>query len=162
MNPRQEKSPTKTYEMPDVEKQVDYYTGSSALPRPGKTRTPFYLASTVAHHSVVAAKGRRRNARGCFSDRPRDDLGAFEKQVQGHGVKTPASEDPDGHDLGPANLDADPTGTVMRCSMRDRLAGHASRKRAAFRSSSATSLPRHRRQAGDQVLLRRLGFRESD
>ena len=45
------------YEMPDVDKQTEYYTEVLGLTVTGKDKDAVYLASTVDHHSVVLRKG---------------------------------------------------------------------------------------------------------
>ena len=44
------------YEMPDVDKQTEYYTEVLGLTVTGKDKDAVYLASTVDHHSVVLRK----------------------------------------------------------------------------------------------------------
>ena len=75
------------YEMPDVDKQTEYYTEVLGLTPTEKSKDAVYLASTVDHHSVVLRKGSQaRCVRIGFQIVPDDDLGAFEKQVQGHSI----------------------------------------------------------------------------
>ena len=83
------------YEMPDVDKQSEYYTEVIGLTPTEKSKDAVYLASTVDHHSVVLRKGSQAKCvRIGFQIAP-DDLGAFEKQVQGHGIKTQRRKDPE-------------------------------------------------------------------
>ena len=51
-----------TYEMPDLEKQIAYYTDILGLTLVAKDKAAAYLADTVDHHSVVLKAARRRNA----------------------------------------------------------------------------------------------------
>ena len=82
------------YEMPDVDKQTEYYTDVLGLTQTGKDKEAVYLASTVDHHSVVLCKGSQpKCVRLGFQIAPEDDLGAFEKEVQGHGIKTQRRKD---------------------------------------------------------------------
>src|SRR5262245_49900124 len=84
------------YEMPDVDKQSEYYTEVIGLTLTDKGKDAVYLASTVDHHSVVLRKGSQAKCvRLGFQIAPEDDLGAFEKQVQGHGIKTQRRKDPE-------------------------------------------------------------------
>ncbi|MGZ3362770.1 MAG: VOC family protein, partial [Xanthobacteraceae bacterium] len=84
------------YEMPDVDKQTEYYTEVLGLTVTGKDKDAVYLASTVDHHSVVLRKGSKSKcARLGFQIAPEDDLNAFEKQVQGLGIKTERQKDPE-------------------------------------------------------------------
>jgi catechol-2,3-dioxygenase len=112
-----------TYEMPDVDRQLEYYTDIVGLTLTGKDKEAVYLASTVDHHSVVLCKGdKARCVRIGLQIAPDDDLDAFEKQVQGHNVKTARKTDPE-----PSISDAvtfeDPKGTVMEVFKRDAFAG---------------------------------------
>src|SRR5436853_235739 len=76
------------YEMPDVDKQSEYYTEVIGLAPTDKSKDAVYLASTIDHHSVVLRKGSQAKCvRLGFQIGPDDDLGAFEKQIQGHGIK---------------------------------------------------------------------------
>ena len=79
------------YEMPDVDKQTEYYTEVLGLTITGKDKDAVYLASTVDHHSVVLRKGSKSKcARLGFRIAPEDDLGAFEKQVRASGSRPSA------------------------------------------------------------------------
>ena len=123
------------YEMPDVDKQTEYYTEVIGLTLTDKGQDAVYLASTIDHHSVVLQKGSQaRCVRLGFQIGPEEDLGAFEKQVQGHGIKTERRKDPE-----PTISDMitfeDPKGTVMEVSSGTRSPANASRPRASFRTS---------------------------
>src|SRR6185436_18101603 len=84
------------YEMPDVDRQLEYYTDIVGLTLTGKDKGAVYLASTVDHHSVVLRKGdTARCVRIGLQIAPDDDLDAFEKQVQGHNIKTARKKDPE-------------------------------------------------------------------
>ena len=111
------------YEMPDVDKQTEYYTEVLGLTVTGKDKDAVYLASTVDHHSVVLRKGSKSKcARLGFQIAPEDDLNAFEKQVQALGIKTERQKDPE-----PSISDMvtfqDPKGTVMEVFKRDAFSG---------------------------------------
>ena len=112
------------YEMPDVEKQTEYYTEIMGLTVTGKEKDAVYLASTVDHHSVVLRKGgdRARCVRLGFQIAPDDDLNEFDRQVQGHGIKTERKKDPE-PSISEAVTFADPKGTVMEVFKRDAFAG---------------------------------------
>ena len=64
-----------TYETPDLEQQVEYYTDILGLNLVSKDKDAAYLASTLDHHSVVLRKG---GAAQCmrlgFQVGPDDDL----------------------------------------------------------------------------------------
>ncbi len=113
-----------TYEMPDVDKQTEYYTEIMGLTVTGKEKDAVYLASTVDHHSVVLRKGgdRARCVRIGFQIAPDDDLNDFERQVQGHGIKTERKKDPE-PSISDAVTFVDPKGTVMEVFKRDAFAG---------------------------------------
>jgi len=101
------------YEMPDVERQIEYYTEILGLTLVGKEKDSAYLANAVDHHSVVLRKGdAARCLRIGFQIGPNDDLGDFERQVAGHGIKTQRKKDPE-----PSISDMvafeDPKGTIM-------------------------------------------------
>jgi catechol 2,3-dioxygenase-like lactoylglutathione lyase family enzyme len=111
------------YEMPDIEKQLEYYTEILGLSLVERDKDAAYLASTIDHHSVVLRKGdQARCLRIGFQIGPDDDLGAFEKQVQGHGIKTERKTDPE-----PTISDAvtfeDPKGTIMEVFKRGEFSG---------------------------------------
>jgi catechol 2,3-dioxygenase-like lactoylglutathione lyase family enzyme len=111
------------YEMPDLEKQIEYYTDILGLTLVERTKEAAYLASTVDHHSVVLSKGAESKClRLGFQIAPDDDLGEFERQVQGQGVKTERKKDPE-----PTIADMvtfqDPKGTVMEVFKRGEFSG---------------------------------------
>jgi catechol 2,3-dioxygenase-like lactoylglutathione lyase family enzyme len=127
------------YEMPDVDKQAEYYTEVLGLTQTGKDKESVYLASTVDHHSVVLCKGpQAKCVRLGFQLAPEDDLDAFEKEVQGHGIKTQRRRDAE-----PTISDmvtfADPKGTVMEVFKRDAFAGQRFPSKGIVPPSSATS-----------------------
>ena len=111
------------YEMPDVDKQTEYYTEVLGLTVTDKGKDAVYLASTVDHHSVVLRKGSQAKCvRLGFQIAPEDDLGAFEKQVQGHGIKTQRRKDPEPSISDMVTFE-DPKGTVMEVFKRDAFSG---------------------------------------
>ena len=77
-----------SYEMPDLEKQTEYYTTILGLTLTAKDKDAVYLANTVDHHSVVLRKGSAAQCtRVGFQIAPDADLNEFEKQTAAHGVK---------------------------------------------------------------------------
>jgi catechol 2,3-dioxygenase-like lactoylglutathione lyase family enzyme len=111
------------YEMPDVEKQLEYYTDILGLTLVERDKDAAYLASTVDHHSVVLRKGSQAQCVHLgFQIGPDDDLDAFEKQVQGHGIKTARKKDPE-PTISDAVTFADPKGTMMGVFKRGEFAG---------------------------------------
>jgi catechol 2,3-dioxygenase-like lactoylglutathione lyase family enzyme len=111
-----------TYEMPDVQKQIEYYTDILGLTLVAKEKSAAYLASTVDHHSVVLKKGTQAQClRIGFQIAPEDDLGAFEKQVKAHGIKTTRKKDPE-PTISEMVTFEDPKGTVMEVFKRAEFA----------------------------------------
>ena len=85
-----------TYETPDLDQQVEYYTNILGLTLAAKDKDAAYLASTVDHHSVVLRKGAQPQCvRIGFQIGPEDELDAFEKQIAAHGIKTQRKKDPE-------------------------------------------------------------------
>jgi len=112
-----------SYEMPDIEKQLEYYTEILGLALVERGKDAAYLASTVDHHSVVLRKGdQARCVRIGFQIGPDDDLGDFDKQVQGKGLKTQRKKDPE-PTIAEAVTFEDPKGTVMEVFKRGEFAG---------------------------------------
>ena len=108
-----------SYETPDLDQQIEYYTDIIGLTVVAKEKDKAYLASTVDHHSVVLERGPKAQcARLAFQIATDADLGEFEKQVAAHGVKTARKKDPE-----PSISDmvtfADPKGTTMEVFKRD-------------------------------------------
>ena len=107
-----------TYETPDLDQQIEYYTNVLGLNLVAREKDAAYLASTIDHHSVVLRKG---GAAQCvrigFQLGTDDDLSAFEKQCQAQGVKTRRLKDPE-----PTITDMvafeDPKGTLMEVFKR--------------------------------------------
>lgn len=107
-----------SYETPDLDKQVEYYTDVLGLSLIAQERNAIYLASTCDHHSVILRQGDQpKCARLGFQLGPDDDLDAFEKQTIAQGVKTVRKKDPE-----PTIADMvafeDPKGTVMEVFKR--------------------------------------------
>ena len=70
-----------SYETPDLDKQVEYYTDVLGLSLIGRT-SAVYLATTFDHHSVILRQGDAAEMRALgFQLGPDDDLDAFEKQT---------------------------------------------------------------------------------
>src|SRR5580704_16948356 len=107
-----------TYEMPDLDKQTEYYTEILGLTLTAKEKDTAYLANAVDHHSVVLRKG---SAAKCvrlgFQIGPDDDLGELERQVGGHGIKTQRKKDPEPSIAEMVTFE-DPKGTVMEVFKR--------------------------------------------
>jgi catechol 2,3-dioxygenase-like lactoylglutathione lyase family enzyme len=111
------------YEMPDVDKQIEYYTDILGLTLVERTKDAAYLASTVDHHSIVLSQGAEAKClRLGFQIAPDDDLNEFERQVQGHGVKTERRKDPE-PTISDVVTFADPKGTAIEVFKRGEFAG---------------------------------------
>jgi catechol 2,3-dioxygenase-like lactoylglutathione lyase family enzyme len=73
-----------TYEMPDLQQQVDYYTNILGLTLAGREKEAAFLGLTVDHHSVVLRKADAANCVGIgFQISSDDDLNDYEKQIPG-------------------------------------------------------------------------------
>jgi catechol 2,3-dioxygenase-like lactoylglutathione lyase family enzyme len=84
------------FDTPDLDRQVDYYTGILGLTLVAKDKDVAYLANTNDHHSVVLRKGSEpRCSRIAFQIAPQDDLAAFKKQIESHGIKVESKKDPE-------------------------------------------------------------------
>lgn len=107
-----------SYEVPDLEQQVAYYTDILGLTLSTKEKDTAYLSSTVDHHSVVLTKGLEAKClRLGFQLGPDDDLDAFEKQTQAAGVQTSRKKDPEPTIADMVSFE-DPKGTVMEVFKR--------------------------------------------
>jgi len=106
-----------TYETPDLDRQIEYYTEILGLTLVGKEKDTAFLASTIDHHSVVLRKGDARCSRLGFQIGPDDDLKEFEKQTAAHGIKTQRVNDP-GPSIAEMITFEDPKGTVMEVFKR--------------------------------------------
>jgi catechol 2,3-dioxygenase-like lactoylglutathione lyase family enzyme len=102
-----------SYETPDVGRMLDYYTEILGLTLVDREKEAAYLASTLDHHSVVLRPGAEAKCvRLGFQIGPDEDLGAFERQIAGHGIETERQQDPE-PSIPELVSFADPKGTVM-------------------------------------------------
>ena len=112
-----------SYEMPDLDKQLEYYTEILGLTLVARDKDAAYLASTVDHHSIVLRNGSQAKCvRLGFQIGPDDDLGEFERQVAGHGIKTRRKQAPEPSIAEMVTFE-DPKGTLMEVCKRDAFAG---------------------------------------
>jgi catechol 2,3-dioxygenase-like lactoylglutathione lyase family enzyme len=112
-----------TYETPELDRQTEYYTEILGLSVTDKEKDAVYLASTVDHHSVVLRKGEHsRCTRLGFQVGPDDDVGAFAKQTEAHGVKVTRKNDPE-PTIAEMITFEDPKGTVMEVFKRGEFSG---------------------------------------
>ena len=82
------------YEVPDLDKQVEYYTDILGLTLSDKGKDAVYLSSTIDHHSVVLKRGSQpRCTHIGFQIAPDEDLDEFEKQTAAQNVKTSRRKD---------------------------------------------------------------------
>jgi catechol 2,3-dioxygenase-like lactoylglutathione lyase family enzyme len=85
-----------SYETPDLERQVEYYTNILGLTLIARERDAVYLASTIEHHSVILRQGSHpRCTRIGFQLGEDDDLDGFEKQTAAHGIRVTRKKDPE-------------------------------------------------------------------
>lgn len=106
------------YEVPDLEKQVEYYTNILGLALSDKDKDAAYLCSTIDHHSVILKRGSQAKCTHVgFQIGPDNDLNEFEKQTAAKNVKTARQKDSQ-----PTISDMvtfrDPKGTVMEVFTR--------------------------------------------
>lgn len=108
-----------TYEMPDLDKQIEYYTDILGLSLVAKDKDAAYLAHTVDHHSVVLRRGSgdAKCLRLGFQIGPEEDLDAFEKQTQAQGLKTARKKDAEPTIADMVTFE-DPKGTIMEVFKR--------------------------------------------
>jgi catechol 2,3-dioxygenase-like lactoylglutathione lyase family enzyme len=112
-----------SYEMPDLDKQIEYYTEILGLTLTAKEKDTAYLANAVDHHSVVLRKGpEAKCVRVGFQIGPDDDLGEFERQVGGHGVKSQRKKDSEPTIAEMVTFE-DPKGTVIEVFKRGEFSG---------------------------------------
>ncbi len=84
-----------TFETPDMERLVTYYTQVLGLTLVERDADAAYLASTLDHHSVVLRHGAvARCARLSFQLAPDADLDAFKRQLNEHGIAAERRGDP--------------------------------------------------------------------
>src|SRR5258706_9177440 len=78
-----------TFETPDLERQIAYYTDVLGLALVTRDNGTAYLASTLDHHSVVLTQGAAAACRRlAFQIAPTDRLADFQKQLADQGAKT--------------------------------------------------------------------------
>ena len=110
-----------TYETPDLDGQIAYYTDVLGLTLTARETDAAFLASTLDHHSVVLRQGGSGKKGQCsrvgFQVGLDDDLGAFEKQTAAKGVKVERKSDPE-PSIKEMLTFADPKGTVMEVFKR--------------------------------------------
>ena len=137
-----------SYEMPDLEQQVAYYTDILGLTVTAKEKDAAYLANTVDHHAVVLRRGPEvKCARIGFQLGPDDDLDQFEKQTAAHGIKTARRRDSE-PTISDMLVFEDPKGTVMEVFKRPEPAPQQF-QRAAF--SAALLLEPHEIRGRSQL-----------
>jgi len=107
-----------TYETPDLDRQIEYYTDVLGLTLTAREKDAAFLASTLDHHSVVLRKGDHSSCvRIGFQVGPDDDLAAFEKQTAAHGIKTERKSNPEPTIAEMVTFE-DPKGTMMEVFKR--------------------------------------------
>ena len=107
-----------SYEMPDLERQVEYYTDVLGLNLIARERDAVYLASTIEHHSVILRPGSHpRCMRLGFQLGADDSLDDFQKQTEAMGIRTQRKKDPE-PTIDEMVTFEDPKGTVMEVFKR--------------------------------------------
>ena len=106
-----------SYEMPDLDKQAEYYTDILGLNLTAKEKDAVYLANTVDHHRWCCARASRRKCtRVGFQIGPNEDLNEFEKQTQSARREDVAQEGSRAVDLRHAGLRGSKGHARSRCS----------------------------------------------
>lgn len=83
-----------SYEVPDFERQLEYYQHILGLTLIGRDKDAAYLASTIDHHSIILRNGSHPRCTSLgFQIGPDDDLDGFEKQTAAHGIRTARKKD---------------------------------------------------------------------
>src|SRR5271165_993381 len=84
-----------TFETPDLERQIAYYTDILGLALVEREKDTAYLASTLDHHSVVLKRGATAACRRLsFQIAPGTDMAELERQLSAHGVKSERRSNP--------------------------------------------------------------------
>jgi catechol 2,3-dioxygenase-like lactoylglutathione lyase family enzyme len=84
-----------TFETPDLERQIAYYTNVLGLALVEREKDTAYLASTLDHHSIVLKQGAAAACkRLSFQIAPGSDIADFERQLGAHGVKSERRSNP--------------------------------------------------------------------
>jgi catechol 2,3-dioxygenase-like lactoylglutathione lyase family enzyme len=84
-----------TFETPDLERQIVYYTNVLGLALVEREKDTAYLASTLDHHSVVLKRGAAAACRRLsFQIAPGTDMAELERQLSAHGVKSERRSNP--------------------------------------------------------------------
>ena len=141
------------YEMPDVDKQTEYYTEILGLTVTGKDKDAVYLASTVDHHSVVLRKGSQSQVRARrLPDRARRRSQRVREAGAGSRHQDRAQEGPGALDLRHGHVRG-PEGHGHGGVQARRILGPALPDQG-HRPAQARPrrVLRHRRQEHDQVL----------
>ena len=85
-----------SFETPDLERQVEYYSEILGLTLVDRDSDTAYLSSVNDHHSVVLKRGGEPRCLAlAFQISPQDDLAEFERQLSGFSVKTQRMGDPE-------------------------------------------------------------------
>ncbi|ACM28801.1 glyoxalase [Rhizobium rhizogenes] len=85
-----------TFETPDLERQIAYYTEVLGLTLTDREKDRAYLASTLDHHSVVLTRGdEARCSKLSFQVAPGTDLKDYARQLAGHDVSAELRSDPE-------------------------------------------------------------------
>ena len=84
-----------TFETPDIERAIAYYTNVLGLALVEREKDTAYLASTLDHHSIVLKQGAAAACkRLSFQIAPGSDIAELERQLCAHGVKAQRRSNP--------------------------------------------------------------------
>jgi len=101
-----------SFETPDLERLIAYYTDIIGLSLVEQDKDTAYLAGVLDHAVALRRGSAPRCVRIAFQIAPDADLGDFERQITGYGIKTERKSDP-----APGVPDLvsfeDPKGTVL-------------------------------------------------
>lgn len=112
-----------SYETPDIERQVEYFTEILGLSLTERSNGAIYLGGGLDHHCVVLRSGPEAKCAGIgFEIAPDDDLLDFDRQTKGAGLVTKLRTDP------APSIDRllsfqDPKGTYIEVFRRERPSG---------------------------------------
>jgi catechol 2,3-dioxygenase-like lactoylglutathione lyase family enzyme len=101
-----------SFETPDPERLIDYYTNVIGLSVVERDKDATYLASLEDHAVVVRRGAQARCVRLAFQVAPDADLAEFEKGINSHGLKTARKRDPE-PGIPEIVTFEDPKGTVL-------------------------------------------------
>ena len=83
-----------SFETPDIERQVAYYTGILGLTLAARDRDTVYLSCGRGEPAVILRRGAHATCtRLAFQVAPETDMGEFARQITGHGISVQRQSD---------------------------------------------------------------------